>query len=182
VSFAIDLLDQAKMLCKREPKNPKQASLRRAVSAAYYALFHLLSEASARQFAELCGRGDAGTVSRIARSFAHIDMKKASDKFGTPDRQGNFELPTAFEVPNGKFIPAEELRRVAATFGLLYQARLEADYNTAAQVTRPEVENMIRETEQAFEAWERVKGTADARLYLACFSLLKTWNVDRNKQ
>ena len=43
-----DLLAQALSLVHKEPRNPKQASLRRAVSAAYYALFHLLiSEAVA---------------------------------------------------------------------------------------------------------------------------------------
>ena len=36
------LLEQAQHLVKREPKRPKQASLRRAVSTAYYGLFHLL--------------------------------------------------------------------------------------------------------------------------------------------
>jgi hypothetical protein len=36
------LLEQAQHLVKREPKRPKQASLRRAISTAYYALFHLL--------------------------------------------------------------------------------------------------------------------------------------------
>jgi uncharacterized protein (UPF0332 family) len=35
-----DLLDQAQHLALGEPQRPKQASLRRAVSASYYALFH----------------------------------------------------------------------------------------------------------------------------------------------
>src|SRR6266571_1109983 len=37
-----ELLAQAWHLAKKEPKHPLQASLRRAVSAAYYAVFHLL--------------------------------------------------------------------------------------------------------------------------------------------
>ena len=40
--YAHDLLEQAKHLANREKKRPRQASLRRAVSTAYYALFHLL--------------------------------------------------------------------------------------------------------------------------------------------
>ena len=40
--FAEDLVEQAYHLANREPTNPKQASLRRAVSTAYYAPFHLL--------------------------------------------------------------------------------------------------------------------------------------------
>jgi len=42
MAFADDLLEQAYHLARRERKNPTQASLRRAVSTAYYALFHLL--------------------------------------------------------------------------------------------------------------------------------------------
>jgi uncharacterized protein (UPF0332 family) len=42
MAFPDDLLEQAQHLAQREPKVPKQASLRRAVSTAYYAPFHLL--------------------------------------------------------------------------------------------------------------------------------------------
>jgi hypothetical protein len=40
--FANELLKDAYHLAQRGGKNPTQASLRRAVSNAYYALFHLL--------------------------------------------------------------------------------------------------------------------------------------------
>lgn len=182
MSLPAELLDQAEMLVKREPKNPKQASLRRAVSAAYYALFHLLSEAAARQFAELCGRSDPGTVSSIARSFAHADLKRVSDMFGTPDKHGNYKLPTVFQVVNEQFVPSDDLQLVAATFSLLYQARTDADYDTGKPVTRPEALKQIEQVVAAFAAWDKVKATPDARMYLACFSLWKTWNVDRTKQ
>ena len=42
MSLQQDLLRQARHLATKEPRRPSQASLRRAVSAAYYALFHLL--------------------------------------------------------------------------------------------------------------------------------------------
>ena len=42
MTLASDLLAQAKHLAGRERGRPRQASLRRAASAAYYALFHLL--------------------------------------------------------------------------------------------------------------------------------------------
>jgi len=173
VSLALELLEQAEMLVKREPKNPKQVSLRRAVSAAYYALFHLLAEAAARQFAELCGRGDAGTVSRLVRSFSHIDMKRVSEKIGSS------VLPTSLLRPNEKYLTPDDLKRVATAFGALYQARMDADYDTGKPVTRPEVLKRLEEAKEAFEAWERVKGADDAKLYLACFSLWETWNKQR---
>jgi hypothetical protein len=46
------LLAQAWLLAKKEPKRPLQASLRRAVSAAYYAVFHLLVDAGGRSLTE----------------------------------------------------------------------------------------------------------------------------------
>ena len=42
MAFADDLLEQAYHLANKENDNPTQASLRRSVSTAYYALFHLL--------------------------------------------------------------------------------------------------------------------------------------------
>ena len=44
-----DLLAQARHLATREPKRPKQASLRRSVSASYYAVFHLLVDNGVRR-------------------------------------------------------------------------------------------------------------------------------------
>jgi hypothetical protein len=40
--YSDHLPEQAKHLANREKKKPRQASLRRAVSTGYYALFHLL--------------------------------------------------------------------------------------------------------------------------------------------
>lgn len=44
-----ELLRQARHLATKEPRRPLQASLRRAVSAAYYALFHLLVDDAVRR-------------------------------------------------------------------------------------------------------------------------------------
>ena len=49
MTLAADLLKQAERLAKLEPKRPKQASLRRSISAAYYSLFHLLMGTSKNQ-------------------------------------------------------------------------------------------------------------------------------------
>ena len=49
--FPDDLLEQAYDLAQKEPANPKQASLRRAVSTAYYSLFHLLIDEAVSKWA-----------------------------------------------------------------------------------------------------------------------------------
>lgn len=43
MSLPNELLAQARHLATKEPRRPRDASLRRSVSAAYYALFHLLT-------------------------------------------------------------------------------------------------------------------------------------------
>lgn len=68
MTLAKDFLSQARMLAHREPRRPKQASLRRAASAAYYALFHLLVDAASRQLAS--GTGSLELRHRVARVFS----------------------------------------------------------------------------------------------------------------
>ena len=66
--FAHDLLEQSRHLANRERKKPKQASLRRAVSTAYYALFHLLASEAAKNWKRPAERNT------VARMFDHGPM------------------------------------------------------------------------------------------------------------
>ena len=67
--FPDDLLEQAYELAHKEPTNPKQASLRRAVSTAYYALFHLLIDDAVSKWEVERQR------SILARTFEHSKMR-----------------------------------------------------------------------------------------------------------
>ena len=73
MAYADDLLEQAQHLAKREKNKPRQASLRRAVSTAYYALFHLLIAEAALNWKRAHQRH------LFARSFEHARMKQASE-------------------------------------------------------------------------------------------------------
>lgn len=80
MSLPRDLLTHAKLLATKEKSRPKQASLRRSVSAAYYGLFHLLVDAVTRRLVSGADRQplrnclarafDHGTIKRIAFQFA----------------------------------------------------------------------------------------------------------------
>jgi len=72
MAFANDLLKEAYHLASRGGKNPKQASLRRAVSTAYYALFHLLISDFVANWKVKSQRD------KLARLFEHGRMKGAS--------------------------------------------------------------------------------------------------------
>lgn len=77
MAYHDDLLQEAFDLVERNPGNAKQADLRRAASAAYFALFHLLiSEAVAHW------NMDRSRES-LARMFDHKIMVKASEKIRT---------------------------------------------------------------------------------------------------
>jgi hypothetical protein len=68
------LLEQARHLARREKTRPRQASLRRAVSTAYYALFHMLIGEATLNWKRVDQRD------LLARFFEHGKMKTASDK------------------------------------------------------------------------------------------------------
>src|SRR5947209_10640692 len=71
--FPDDLLELARDLVNLHSESPHQASLRRAVSTAYYALFHLLvSEATANW-----ARPELRAI--LGRCFDHGPMKTASE-------------------------------------------------------------------------------------------------------
>src|SRR5690349_18417904 len=101
-----DLLEQAGHLAKRERRRPRQASLRRAASSAYYALFHLLaSEAAAR----VAGAQPPLLRTQVRRAFTHNDMQDVARQFA-----GGVPKQATARLIQGAIEP--ELRLVAQAF------------------------------------------------------------------
>jgi uncharacterized protein (UPF0332 family) len=166
VSLHSDLLAQAEQLARLDAKRPK-ANLRRAVSSAYYALFHLLTAEASALYAL-----DFELAARIGRTHNHGDMKKVSSMIA------NDQLPRRVQPPGGGYATPPDLKIVANAFVSHQQARHEADYNLARSFRRQETLALIQLARQAFDAWERIRRTDDARLYLACFNLWKRWDEE----
>ncbi len=102
---------------------------------------------------------------RVARTFIHSEMNKASKSFGG----GN--LPKRFDpMTGGAAVPAA-LMSVANAFVELQQARHEADYNLAKRFTRNEVNKLLAQAAQAFKDWQAIRRDDYARLYLVCLLL-----------
>ena len=74
MAYHDELLQQAKELVHKDLKNPTQADLRRSVSSAYYALFHLLIFEACLNWSNHISRPG------LARMFEHGVMKKVSKK------------------------------------------------------------------------------------------------------
>ena len=138
MGLAEDLLQQAWYLAKKERKTPRQASLRRAVSTAYYALFHFLVD-------EAVGKWDiARQRSVLARPFEHGKMYRVCDQC----------VKTFYKVGEARdWLP---LKRVALAFtGLQAQLQL-ADYDNALIWSRAEAIGAIDRAHAAFQDWSAI--------------------------
>jgi hypothetical protein len=160
-----DLLEQARHLALREPRRPRQASLRRAVSAAYYALFHLLAAEGAGRFSPI---RPTMLRARIRRAFAHRNMQEVCRQFaaGSPNALAAQLLNEPLQ---------RQLRQVASAFAELQDARHDADYNLATTFTRIDVLQKVDLTEQAFAAWRTVRADSNASVFLAALLLQHQW-------
>jgi uncharacterized protein (UPF0332 family) len=154
------LLEQAEQLAARGIGRPRQADLRRAVSAAYYALFHLLTQDGARRIAPT-----SHARFLVAREFDHKSMKDVSSKFASR------QPPPSLQ----NLIPAipDDLRTVAEAFLALQIARHTADYDLSRRPTRAEVGFFIRQARTALDAWQRVRNHSAAEAYLLMMLLPK---------
>jgi hypothetical protein len=152
-----ELLEQAKFLLTLPPS---QANLRRAVSTAYYALFHLLVRATVLKWNEPLHQA------RIARIFEHERMKKVSG--ATIKSIGADIDPVDSNSIEG--ISRTELTKVAQSFIILQQARHDADYNLEKPLDPAHAMARVNRANAAFVSWEMTRNSEVAKEYL--FSLL----------
>lgn len=158
MSLHVDLLRQARQLAVKEPRRPLQASLRRAVSTSYYALFHLLVDESTKRM--LRGRDRVALRRCLARAFGHSVIRQVAQQFSIDNVS-----PKLSPGLSGRELQPE-LVRVASALVELQEARLEADYDTARRFTRREVLDLVSQAEQAFADWDRVRGSIQADTFL----------------
>ncbi|MCY4542062.1 MAG: hypothetical protein OXB95_06665 [Rhodobacteraceae bacterium] len=158
MSLHSGLLKQARFLARKEPKKPTQASLRRSVSASYYALFHLLVDEATKLL--LSGNVRRPLRDSLARAFHHSFMKQAALEF--TKQQVSPKLSSGF---NRQAVP-QPLVDVATAFVQLQEARHDADYNRTLRFTRSEVLDLVDLAELAFQDWKLVRRTLHADTFL----------------
>jgi uncharacterized protein (UPF0332 family) len=159
---------QARELATRDPGRPRQVSLSRAVSSAYYALFHaLIDEACRLMFGS---RHDEAAYRQIlGRAFAHGTMKHACLSFAG----GTLRAGVAKGLP-GSFTIAPEIRRLAETFIALQDQRHLADYDGTERFNRSEVLLLVRRADTNLESFLVFPQTAEKKFFLLC---LLTWTT-----
>jgi hypothetical protein len=170
MSLQEDLLQQADMLAHHETWRPRQSSLRRAVSAAYYALYHTLVTDAAVMLIE--GGEMEGLRKLLERTFTHESVRDACRAFARDT------LPP--EVATARPEPAtgldDDVRYVADVFVDMQQARYEADEDTRTELTRSTVTAQIGEVREAMKRWEDIRRRNDARILLVSMLLWRSWH------
>lgn len=159
------LLKQARELAERDANKPIEVNLRRAVSAAYYGLFHFLVDRACRVI--VGGRRDQLAYRQLlARAFKHEEMKKACDSLSAGT------LKPGVERVLGKQW-AEQFKSIASTFIELQLKRNLADYDLSHRFTRSDVLQVVSDAEKAVEEFGQLEDSNEKRFFLTCLLL---WN------
>ena len=137
------------------PGRPRQIDLRRAVSTAYYGVFHALCRSNAET---LIGSAPAaqGTESWVHayRALGHGPAKDLLTQYGS---KSNIHA---------------DIRAFARAFGNFQEQRHDADYNPRKVFTRPEVSRLIDRMEATTDAFWNAP--PPVRSELAAYLLLST--------
>ena len=153
------LLDQAGLLVSATPgRKPRQVNLRRAISAAYYAVFHQILIATADEFVGKASRNDA-RHSLVYRSIDHGTIRRLCDEASRPSptpRYRKFLSEHGFEV---------NIRNFANIFLRLQTQRHEADYDPSQQFSTVDVLFSIHLAESAIKAFSAA-GVDSQKLFL----------------
>jgi uncharacterized protein (UPF0332 family) len=142
MAYHDDLLKQALQLVHGTPLT--QASLRRAVSSAYYAVFHLLIAEAVSNWRNVESRA------ALSRAFDHGIMKSASNRL-----LNTRDFPFTGEDP----VVADGLRLVARSFVQLQEDRHFADYNLTRDLELTDALSQVKSAEKVFATLQMI-GTA----------------------
>ena len=129
-----DLIETARRLAHPGAAQPTQADLCRAVSTAYYALFHCLAATAADL---LTGSNRSPEWHQVYRALEHGKAKRACRQQGAL---------RAFPM---------EIRDFAEIFADLQGARHEADYALEGEYSKPDVLAIINRAEGVINEFEQ---------------------------
>lgn len=164
-------MTHARSLLARQPDagsaRPAEIDLRRAVSSAYYGLFHALSLAGSSVFA---GGGEKLQF-QATRAFSHTAVHKVC---GAYVRSPVKPFTVGYEHLN-KQQPSPELIVVARTFELLQEGRYAADYDLLVTFQFERAELPVELAEEALTALEKVRTRPETVIFLTALLLADRW-------
>ncbi len=165
---AQDFLGHARLLVSSPVGNFADAiELRRAASAAYYALFHLLANAGAQTFAA----GGVELVQQVSPAFSHTTMRKVCDAHvRSPLRP----FPASLDHLH-PHQPDKRLISISSTFAQLQEGRHSADYDLAAVFEPAYVDELVTLAEIAFSNFQRIQILPETQVFLTALLLSDRW-------
>lgn len=151
MAYHDELLAYAEELLRREEQELTQAHLRRAVSAAYYALFHLLISEATLHWSRDSSRPALG------RMFEHGVMRRVSQRLLSASLSS---------FPSVDPAAVQKLRAVAEHFVNLQDARHTADYHNGVVWNRTEAVEAFAYAREAFTIWTTIRDEDFAQEFL----------------
>jgi uncharacterized protein (UPF0332 family) len=149
MSIVDDLIEQGNHLINRDERRPKQANLRRAVSSAYYAIFHEVNEKAVRHITS----GQVANTpigQRIRRTVSHKAMKDAASWFSNqPTKAVQYMRGTGAQVNT-------DLAFVCDIIIELQGERHRADYDLATPVVKLEAKRLVADAERAIQRFRLI--------------------------
>lgn len=142
-----ELLAVARLLCGTGPAT--DAQLRRAVSTAYYAVFHKVAEAAAQRFVG-AAVGSSGAYALLYRAFEHTHMRQ------TCDALCGSTLAPRHRAALGRPAVSQDVRDFAGAFAELQVARHQADYDPTAAFAVSDAASLVDAAEVAMQAFDRI--------------------------
>jgi len=168
VPLADELLDHASRLINASVV--KDADYRRAVSASYYAVFHLLSDAVGTY---VCPSNPIGLSGRFQRALEHTTMREAMDLFSDSNKWKGFSSKIGIPCTY-----SPDLAVIAQVFAELQDARYFADYDvldTKGTVGPLWASDCLNKARRAFDTWDQIKFSDAGKLFIAALALGIKW-------
>jgi hypothetical protein len=152
-----ELMDHAHQLASSDPSRPRRVNLRRAVSAAYYSVFHLLVASATRRF-------EGELRPEVARWYGHDRMKQVCGWFGSSGTPPPSVAAVLGYPKPGRVSP--QLSELADTFVALQEARHRADYDLAYRQGKQEVGTLLDHAQRAHDVVPQLAGDPIFELFL----------------
>jgi uncharacterized protein (UPF0332 family) len=166
MAYSDDLLEPAVHLTKLDARRPRQANLRRAISTAYYAVFHEVSE---RAVAAILSRADAaGPIgARARRVIDHRASLRAAKWFaGSPESM----LPALHAMRRAAVDASNSvdpvLARACRRFISLQAERHRADYDMSTSFSRADAAHRIADAGAAIQDLRNLPPRGDTLIFL----------------
>ena len=128
--------------------HPNDAELRRAVSTAYYALFHKVARAAAERFMGP-GQENAAGFSILYRGLEHREIKSVCEALQVST------LKQKYQTSLGRQFFSQDMKDFCSALPALQEARHSADYDPGRRFIPSDVASLIDAAETAMDAFDR---------------------------